>query len=217
MGACRPLTPPLNSAAFDVAERAIYVNRRPFAKAAQEAMPLSTFFRRRSAEPMPAEALYLDLVRQARRPVFYAEFGVPDTLDGRFDTIVLHVALVLLRLRAEGPAGAALGQALFDVLFADMDRSLREMGVGDLGVGKRVKQIGKAVYGRLAAYDEGLAASDGKLEAALRRNLYGTVSPEPTQVAAMVRYARAAATHLAVQPLAGFNAGKAEFPEPESR
>jgi cytochrome b pre-mRNA-processing protein 3 len=180
-------------------------------------MPFTRLFRRPSAAPLPAEALYLALVRQARRPVFYAELGVPDTLDGRFDAIVLHVALVLLRLKAEGQAGTALGQALFDVLFADMDRSLREMGVGDLGVGKRVKQMGKAVYGRLAAYDQGLAAGDAELEAALRRNLYGTVAPNADQVAAMARYARAAAVQLATQSLADFGAGKPAFPAPESR
>src|ERR1041385_4793859 len=142
-------------------------------------MALSRYFTRRSAAPSPAEALYLGLVRQARQPAFYARCGVPDSVDGRFDMITLHMALLLLRLKAEGPAAADLGQALFDTLFADMDRSLREMGVGDLGVGKRVKEMGKAVYGRLAAYEAGLAGAPGELEAALTRNLYGTVTPDP--------------------------------------
>jgi cytochrome b pre-mRNA-processing protein 3 len=173
------------------------------------------FTRRPAAEP--AEALYLEVVRQARQPAFYSALGVPDTLDGRFDAIVLHVALVLLRLRSDGPAGTALGQALFDMLFADMDRSLREMGVGDLGVGKRVKQMGKAMYGRLAAYDAGLAGGDAELGAAIARNLFGTVTADPRHVAAITRYVRNAIAALSVQPLADLAAGRVVFPPPESR
>jgi cytochrome b pre-mRNA-processing protein 3 len=180
-------------------------------------MTLRSLFQRHRPPPQPAELLYLEIVRQARQPAFYTSFGVPDTLDGRFDMIVLHAVLVLLRLRAEGAAGEVLGQALFDMLFADMDRSLREMGVGDLGVGKRVKQMGKAVYGRLAAYDAGLAAGGAELEAAVGRNLYGTVTPDPAQVAAMARYARAGAAELAIQPLDALMAGRLAFPAPESR
>ena len=179
-------------------------------------MALSRLFRRRTAAPAPAEALYLALVRQAREPAFYAAHGVPDTLDGRFDMIVLHATLVLLRLKAAGASAGPLAQALFDILFADMDRSLREMGVGDMGVGKRVKQMGKAVYGRLAAYESGLAGEDAALEAAVARNLYGTVMPVPADVAAMGRYMRAAMAGLARQSLGDLAAGKVAFPSPEA-
>lgn len=178
-------------------------------------MTLRSLFQRHRPQQQPTELLYLEIVRQARLPAFYARFGVPDTLDGRFDMIVLHVVLTLLRLKAEGGDGEALGQALFDMLFADMDRSLREMGVGDLSVGKRVKQMGKAVYGRLAAYDAALAAGDAELEAAIARNLYGTVTPEPAHVAAMARYMRAGQTILQAQPLAGLAAGRVAFPAPD--
>jgi len=178
-------------------------------------MTLRSLFQRPRPQPQPAELLYLEIVRQARQPAFYARFGVPDTLDGRFDMIVLHAVLVLLRLKAEGAVGEALGQALFDVLFADMDRSLREMGVGDLGVGKRVKQMGKAVYGRLAAYDAALAAGETELEAAVARNLYGTVAPAPVHVAAMARYIRAGAAQLGAQPVDALAAGRLAFPAPE--
>ena len=95
-----------------------------------------------------AAGLYGAVVAQARQVVFYRDLGVPDTVDGRFELIVLHMVLLLRRLNREGDDGAALRQALFDVLLDDMDRSLREMGVGDLGVGRRVKAMGKAFYGR---------------------------------------------------------------------
>jgi len=179
-------------------------------------MTFSRFFRQ-SAAPSPAEALYLALVRQARQPAFYAGLGVPDSLDGRFDMVALHMALLLLRLKAEGAAGEALAQALFDIMFADMDRSLREMGVGDLGVGKRVKDMAAALYGRAAAYETGLQGADAMLEAAVARNLYGTAAPSPgaASIATMARYVRQAAASLAAQPLTALAAGRIELPAPE--
>src|SRR5581483_7180724 len=133
---------------------------------------LSRLFRRGAGQEPPAALLYRSVVEQARRPEFYAAFGVPDTVDGRFDMIALHMFLVLHRLKAADPD---LGQALFDTMFADMDRSLREMGAGDLGVGRRVRAMAEALSGRIAAYDAGLSADDAALAGALRRNLYGTV------------------------------------------
>src|SRR5262249_18572993 len=132
------------------------------------------------------ERLYGAVVAQARRPAFYLRFGVPDTLDGRFDMIALHVFLVMRRLKAEGEEGRALSQALANRFFADLDRSLREMGVGDLGVGRRVKVMAKAFYGRIAAYEAGLNSGDTALGEALKRNLYGTVSASDERIAAMV-------------------------------
>ncbi len=133
----------------------------------------------------PARTLYLQIISQARQPEFYRFYGVPDTLDGRFEMLALHAFLVLRRLKAE-PA-AALSQELFDTMFADMDENLREMGVGDLSVGKRVKQMATAFYGRVAAYEEGLDGEAGILEAALARNLFGTVAAAPEAMAAYVR------------------------------
>lgn len=137
-----------------------------------------------------AQSLYAAIVDQARLPGFYRDMGVPDTLDGRFDMIVLHAFLALHRLKRDGQAQGPVGQALFDLMFADMDASLREIGVGDLSVGKKVKQMATGFYGRVAAYEQGLAAGDATLEEALRRNLYGTVAPAPAHVAAMARYVR---------------------------
>ena len=164
----------------------------------------------RSPEEPAAHAAYTALVAQARLPVFYADLGVPDTLDGRFEMIALHLFLVLHRLRAE-PAAQLFGQALYDVMFADMDRSLREMGTGDLSVGKQVKRMAKGLSGRITAYQAGLAG-EGDLGEALRRNLYGTVDAAvPEHVAAMADYLRAQAAVLAVQPVAQVTAGVLHF------
>lgn len=144
-----------------------------------------------------ARLLYARIVQQARRTEFYTAHDVPDTLDGRFEMIALHTFLVLHRLKRMG--AEPLAQALFDVLFLDMDENLREMGVGDLSVGKRVKQMIRAFYGRIAAYEAGLEAAPGALEAALERNLYGTVRPSPEALAGMAAYLRREAAALAGQ------------------
>ncbi len=124
---------------------------------------LSRLFRR---APQVADAypLYAGAVAQARQPVFYARLGVPDTVDGRFDLVALHIFLILQRLKAE-PDAAPFAQAVFDAMFADMDRNLREMGVGDLSVGKKVKAMAQGLYGRIAAYEAGLAAGEEALRA----------------------------------------------------
>ena len=158
-----------------------------------------------------ARRLYAAVVAQARQPVFFAEWGVPDTIDGRFEMVTLHAHLLLRRLKDGGPETASLAQALFDVMFADMDASLREMGAGDLGVGRRVKQMATGFYGRVAAYDAGLAGGTEVLAAALRRNLFGTVSPSPEALAAMADYVTRAAAALARQPLNQIAGGTVAF------
>ena len=170
---------------------------------------------RRRDRTEAAHALYVALVGQAREPVFYRDWGVPDSLDGRFDMIVLHAFLVMRRLGAEGEAGAALSQALFDVMFSDMDQNLRELGVGDLAVGRRVKTMARGFYGRVKAYDEGLARPDDTaLAAALRRNLYATADATPAQVAAMAGYLRQAVAALGAQDAGELVAGRPRFPAP---
>lgn len=159
-----------------------------------------------------AGRLYAEAVAQARRPAFYESGGVPDTLDGRFEMVALHVFLLMQRLKGEGPAAAGLSRRLAEDLFADMDANLREMGVGDLGVGPRVKRMAKAFYGRAAAYEAGLGQPDpAALEAALRRNLYGTVVPAADAAGRMAGYVRAAAAALAAQPLAALMEGRVSF------
>ena len=108
-----------------------------------------------SPQPYQQEAhqLYVTLVEQARAPLFYSEYEVPDTIDGRFDMIVLHVCLLCKRLRdIDTDASIELSRALMETFFADMDRSLREMGSTDTGVGKRIKKMSQAYFGRLQAY-----------------------------------------------------------------
>lgn len=147
--------------------------------------------RRRRADARLAEALYLQIVRQARKPEFYLFGGVPDTVAGRFDLIALHAFLAMRQLKATGRQGAGISQALFDTMFADMDRNLREMGVGDLGVGRRVKAMAKGFYGRVHAYEVALAApAPDALTEALTRNLYAGQAVEPARVAAMADYLR---------------------------
>jgi len=161
-----------------------------------------------------AHDLYDTIVAHSRQPAFYRSGGVPDTVDGRFDMIVLHAALVIGRLRRAGEPGRELAQALFDLMFADMDRSLREMGVGDLKVGRRVKVMVKAFYGRAAAYEEALnEPGDGvAMATAVRRNIFGTVEPDETCVAAMVGYVKRAAASLDAQPDGPMLSGKVDFP-----
>lgn len=157
-----------------------------------------------------AEQLYVALVEQARAPRLYAELGVEDTLDGRFDLISLYVLFMIRRVRlGEGggvkPKGREkFAQALFDTMLLDFDRNLREMGVGDLSIDKRMKKIGAAVYGRAKAYDEAMASGDQNVLAeCLHRNLYrdsDDVTPE--QMNKMCAHVIETSNKFANQPLA---------------
>src|ERR1700760_3985570 len=117
--------------------------------------PFNPFRKPRSAPRGTIEAIYGMIVTQAREPLFYRDLAVPDTVNGRFDLLILHLGRVLAQLRAAEGA-AAMSQALFDHFCNDMDDNLREMGVGDLTVPKRMQAFGEAFYGRTAAYDMGL-------------------------------------------------------------
>ena len=138
---------------------------------------------RPNPERLAAELAYHRIVDQARRPGFFLNGGVPDTVDGRFELICLHAFLYLHRLKDEQPRAAHHGRRFVAAMFADFDRSLREMGTGDLSVGREVKRMAEAFYGRFAAYQEGLAADDAVLRPALARNLFGTTVPGPAQLA----------------------------------
>jgi cytochrome b pre-mRNA-processing protein 3 len=153
---------------------------------------------------------YAAIVERARTPLFYTNWGVPDTLDGRFEVLTLHMFLVLHRLKQEHAATAVFAQALFDTMFADMDRSLREMGASDLGVGKRVREMAMALYGRIAAYEKGLA-QEAALAPGLRRNLFGTAAPSQAQLAMAAAYLRRQAEALAAAPAAQLLAGRIGF------
>lgn len=180
-------------------------------------MALANLFRR-GTETDAAHRLYLEVVKQARQPRFFAALGVPDTVQGRFEMIALHAFLVLHRLKRHHDQSARLAQELFDVMFDDMDRNLREMGTGDLGVGKRVKRLAEQFYGRIAAYEAGLAADEAGLCRALKRNIYGAEAPDAGPVRAMADYMRREAGALGAVPLAELLAGRVGFgPPPVSR
>ena len=161
-----------------------------------------------------AERAYGLVVEQSRRPEFFVTLGVPDTLDGRFEAICLHAFLYLHRLKTEGAAAAELGQRFFDLMFADFDRSLREIGTGDLGVGRQVKRMAEAFYGRIRAYEDGLAGDDAALNAALARNLYGTATASDMQLARVAAYLRREVEGLAGQSAAALLAGAMTFGAP---
>ena len=170
--------------------------------------------RQRRADARLAADLYARIVTQARRPGFYLDLGIPDTVDGRFELVALHAFLVIRRLKGEGDAAGRLAQALFDTMFADMDRALRQMGVGDLGVGKRVKKMVSGFLGRSAAYEAGLESGDASLDAALRRNVYGTVDASDRDAARLSGYMRREAARLDSLDLDQVLAGGLEFGAP---
>jgi cytochrome b pre-mRNA-processing protein 3 len=121
--------------------------------------------------------LYTALVAQARAPFLFTELAVPDTREGRLESLSLHAILLLRRLQAEGAEGRALAQELFDLMFADIDQHMREWGVGDLSVGKQVKRVAETFYARASALDAGLAAGEPEwLVEPLARNVYGDLA-----------------------------------------
>lgn len=169
------------------------------------------FFSRRSRDRATIEGLYGAIVAQARDPAFYADYGAPDTVEGRFDLIVLHLVLVIRRMRAGGQDAQDFAQGVFDCFCRDMEHNLREMGVSDLGVPKRMRAIGESFYGRAASYEAALAQeASSPLEEAVARNIFGVAAAPGA--ARMADYARRADSMLASQPLAEIIAGKLAFP-----
>ncbi|MAV87324.1 MAG: ubiquinol-cytochrome C chaperone family protein [Rhodospirillaceae bacterium] len=136
-------------------------------------------------------ALYNTIVRVSRTPILYSKYGVADTLIGRFDLIVLHCFVVIRRLNQHGDEGVLKSQELFDVMFIDIDRSLREIGVGDAGLGKKVKSLATAFYGRLGSYGEAIDSKDSKtLIESLKRNLFSETNPSDYQLSLAANYLR---------------------------
>src|SRR5689334_21125411 len=117
-------------------------------------------FRRNPKPKSPAQRLYDEIVARARQPVFHTRFAVPDTLDGRFDVLCLHASVVMDVLKALGPPARVIGTELASLIFAGFDDALRQMGVSDFGIGRRIKAMAAAFYGRLEVY--GAAAGEGE-------------------------------------------------------
>lgn len=155
--------------------------------------------------PKPAQAagraLYVSCVEQARIPKLYAELAVPDTVEGRFEAYTLHVVLLLDRLKRQGQAAGETSQALFDTYVQGLDDALREMGVGDLSVGKKMRRLGEAFYGRVKNYEAAFEAlpDTAELDAVMARTVYAGVEDPP--VAALRAYVLAQKAHVAAQGL----------------
>lgn len=132
--------------------------------------PFNHFRKPRLAPAGTIEAIYGMIVTQAREPIFYRDLGVPDTVNGRFDLLLLHLWLLLRRLRT-AHGGVDLSQALFDRFCEDMDDNLREMGVGDQTVPKRMRAFGEAFYGRIQAYDQAIETGAEALAQAICKNI----------------------------------------------
>ena len=177
-------------------------------------MVLARLFRRKPFE-REGYQLYGAAVAAARAPGYYLEYGVPDSLPGRFDLVGLHVALLIRRLRHDADvAGKDLAQAVFDAMFNDMDVSLREMGVGDMSIHRRVKTLWEAFNGRAQAYEAALDAGDATaLAEVLLRNLWAEAAPgDATAPARLAARAMALDAALASREMAALRQGRLEFP-----
>lgn len=174
---------------------------------------------RRGPKPDTISTLYGMIVAQARLPVFYRDYAVADTVNGRFDLIVLHLALVLDRL-AQDPASQGLGQGLFDRFCQDMDDNLREMGIADLKVPKEMRRMGEAFYGRSQSYLNAIPAAlqpgDGSraLIEALTRNIYGGAPSAYAAAPRLAAYMLEAVREMKAQDTASLTAGALRFPDP---
>ena len=171
---------------------------------------ISLLFRRPAQDSIFA-ALYGTIVAQARSPSFYRDYGVPDTVSGRLDMIVLHLVLLLFRLKQLPSSTQLVGQEIFNLFCRDIDHNFREMGVGDLAVPREMRRVGEAFYGRAASYETALMADDMVLAQALERNVYGGSSIHALRLSAYVREAmRTLATQI------DFEHGALRFPDPET-
>ncbi|MEQ1706389.1 MAG: ubiquinol-cytochrome C chaperone family protein [Rickettsiales bacterium] len=156
---------------------------------------------------IPAHEAYVALVNQARKPFFYQECAVADTLDGRFDVIVLHIFMLTQCLKSESPEFI---RAVWEVFFSDMDRSLREMGASDTGIGKRVKKMAQAFYGRIDAYEK-TAANKDEFKESLARNLYRGAEVEEMQLSSLISYVLRNLEYLKKQDAGQITKGELSF------
>ena len=130
--------------------------------------------------------VYTAIMKQARKPALYGPKGANDDFDGRFEILVMHIYLVLRRLKADGQGRHGAGQVIFDLFFRDMDQAMREMGVGDLSVSKKIKKMAEAFYGRVAAYDEVVDAGSDQLTSVIHRNFFAESDGDENQQRAVM-------------------------------
>jgi cytochrome b pre-mRNA-processing protein 3 len=173
--------------------------------------PFNHFRKPRLTPAGTIEAIYGMIVTQAREPIFYRDLGVPDTVNGRFDLLLLHLWLLLRRLRT-AQDGVGLSQVLFDRFCEDMDDNLREMGVGDQTVPKRMRAFGEAFYGRVQAYDQAIDAGAEALAQAICKNILNGAGID--QARRLAAYAQAAEAALGLTGEQALLRGSFEFPAP---
>lgn len=158
---------------------------------------LRNLFRQRPDERQ-GDALYAVAVEQARQPAFYTALGVADRIDARFELYTLHVLILFLRLKQDGERGEVAAQKLFDTYISSLDNTLRELGVGDVSVGKKMRKLGESLYGRMNAYEGPLRAEDvDALAASLAKNIYESADAETGR--ALAGYAVASRQNLTAQ------------------
>jgi cytochrome b pre-mRNA-processing protein 3 len=174
-----------------------------------------SWFRRKAEESRTAKDLYGASVTQARQPAFFALQGVSDTPEGRAGMIMVHLFLVLDRLSGLGAPGESLARVLTETFVTDMDDCLREMGVGDLAVPKRVKRAAAELHARCLAYRRAMKDGDGTLAGELAATLPG-LDRAPERALLLARYMRLAHAALDAVPSAGMLAGRVTFPPADS-
>jgi cytochrome b pre-mRNA-processing protein 3 len=159
--------------------------------------------------------LYGAIVAQARNAVFYRDYQVPDSVNGRLELVLLHTVLTVRRFSQES-AQRARGQAQFDHFCSETDAALREMGVGDLTVPKQMRKLGEAFYSRRSSLDEGLAGADPAPLAGMLERVLGEGEATRPDVARLAAYLRTAAQHLEGQPAEALASGDIQFPDPSA-
>lgn len=164
-------------------------------------------FKRKIQQPYTKENIftfYSRLVTQARQPIFYEDLHIPDTIDGRFEMILLHVFVIIHLYKGKSESDDQFCQDLFDTFFADMDRNFREMGVGDLSVGKKVKKMAESFYGRAYAYDDALCQPEPKstedLAAAILKNIYSANDIHQADAQSLASYTQSQIKLFQTQP-----------------
>ena len=172
-----------------------------------------SLFRKETAQEKAASLLYEAIVAQSRQTVFYLDYQVEDSVTGRFEMIVLHSYLLFHRLRDEDEEAKALGQAVFDRFFKDMDHSLREIGIGDLSVPKKIKKMAQAFFGHVEAYDAGREEGDQSFADALSRNIYPDHDGTHSHAFALVAYVKQCTNDLNSQSVDAFQQGVIAFPD----
>jgi cytochrome b pre-mRNA-processing protein 3 len=176
-------------------------------------MILSLFSRKAKANEAITIAIYETIVAAARQPYFYSDLEVPDSPLGRYEMLSLHVFLFIRRIKGRGEALKSIGQNVTDEFFLDVDHSLRELGIGDSGVPKRMKKLARMFYGRVESYDTALENGDKvELATALARN----IRPDTTGwtgSAALAEYAEQVVLLLETQPDDILAGGKVIFPD----